>query len=177
MKKIVRFEVFKRDSFTCQYCGKTPPQAVLEVDHINPVSSGGTDEINNLITACFECNRGKRNIPLETVPNTLATNLEILKEREVQLREYNRFVEKIKRRERKEALEVSNIYNKHFPKWVLSDSFLQRVKIFMRQIPRSEVMEAMEIACTRIKHKDEAISYFCGICWKKIKNTHVWNRS
>ena len=57
----VTFEVFKRDSFTCQYCGKSAPDAVLEVDHIIPVSKGGDNDISNLITSCFECNRGKSN--------------------------------------------------------------------------------------------------------------------
>lgn len=59
--KSVRFEVFKRDSFTCQYCGKSAPDVVLEVDHIIPVSKGGDNDISNLITACFDCNRGKSN--------------------------------------------------------------------------------------------------------------------
>lgn len=59
MSKKLRFDVFKRDRFQCQYCGKTAPDAVLEVDHINPVSDGGSDEIMNLVTSCFDCNRGK----------------------------------------------------------------------------------------------------------------------
>jgi hypothetical protein len=57
--KKLRFEVFKRDSFTCQYCGQKAPDVVLEIDHINPVSKGGTDNILNLVTSCFDCNRGK----------------------------------------------------------------------------------------------------------------------
>jgi len=59
LSKKTRFEIFKRDGFTCQYCGKTPPQVVLEVDHINPVISGGDNDEMNLITSCFDCNRGK----------------------------------------------------------------------------------------------------------------------
>lgn len=60
----VRFEIFKRDNFTCQYCGATPPDTILEVDHVIPVSKGGSDEVSNLVTSCFECNRGKRDKPL-----------------------------------------------------------------------------------------------------------------
>lgn len=59
--KTVRFEVFKRDSFTCQYCGNAAPNVILEIDHINPVSKGGKNNIINLITSCFDCNRGKSN--------------------------------------------------------------------------------------------------------------------
>jgi hypothetical protein len=57
--KRVRFEVFKRDSFTCQYCGQKAPEVVLEVDHISPVAGGGSDDIVNLVTACRGCNAGK----------------------------------------------------------------------------------------------------------------------
>jgi hypothetical protein len=59
LSKKLRFEIFKRDSFTCQYCGAQPPQVVLEVDHIRPVAEGGGNEQENLITACDKCNRGK----------------------------------------------------------------------------------------------------------------------
>lgn len=56
-----RFLVFKRDEFTCVMCGRSGRGVKLEVDHIIPVSKDGTDDIDNLQTLCFECNRGKRN--------------------------------------------------------------------------------------------------------------------
>ena len=59
LSKKIRFEVFKRDSFTCQYCGRSAPDVILEVDHINPVANGGDNDIMNLITSCRDCNRGK----------------------------------------------------------------------------------------------------------------------
>jgi len=57
--KKIRFEVFKRDKFTCQYCGRMSPDVILEVDHIEPVSKGGSNDLINLITSCRDCNRGK----------------------------------------------------------------------------------------------------------------------
>lgn len=59
LSKTVRFEVFKRDKFTCQYCGKQAPDVVLHVDHIHPVSKGGEDTMLNYITSCEGCNAGK----------------------------------------------------------------------------------------------------------------------
>lgn len=50
--------VFKRDNYTCQYCGKTGVK--LECDHVVPFSKGGSDELHNLTTACFSCNRKKK---------------------------------------------------------------------------------------------------------------------
>lgn len=64
IKKSVRFEVFKRDSFTCQYCGEKAPDVVLEIDHITPVSGGGGNDILNLVTACKACNAGKSDRPI-----------------------------------------------------------------------------------------------------------------
>jgi 5-methylcytosine-specific restriction endonuclease McrA len=57
----IRCEVFKRDSFTCQYCAAKAPDALLHVDHIVPVSKGGTNDLLNLVTACSNCNAGKTN--------------------------------------------------------------------------------------------------------------------
>jgi len=65
LSKKVRFEVFKRDYFTCQYCGNQPPEVVLAVDHIHPVSKGGSNDASNLITACYGCNAGKSDKLLE----------------------------------------------------------------------------------------------------------------
>lgn len=62
--KKLRFEVFKRDSFTCQYCGASAPDVLLEVDHLRPVSKDGGNDILNLITSCQNCNRGKSNIEI-----------------------------------------------------------------------------------------------------------------
>jgi excisionase family DNA binding protein len=59
-----RFQVLQRDNFTCQYCGATPPGAVLHVDHKVPVVMGGTNDTGNLITACSDCNLGKAHMPL-----------------------------------------------------------------------------------------------------------------
>ena len=59
ISKKTRFEVFKRDSFTCQYCGQSAPEVVLRIDHIHPVSKGGIDDVINYITACHDCNAGK----------------------------------------------------------------------------------------------------------------------
>lgn len=81
ISKKTRFEVFKRDNFTCQYCGRMAPDVILEVDHINPIAKGGNNNILNLITSCFECNRGKGK-------RKLTENEEIKKQQEM-LKEIN----------------------------------------------------------------------------------------
>lgn len=59
LSKSLRFEVFKRDSFTCQYCGRSAPEVLLHADHIDPKANGGEDTILNLVTSCQDCNLGK----------------------------------------------------------------------------------------------------------------------
>ena len=55
----LRFQVFRRDGFTCRYCGRSAPEVRLHVDHVIAWSRGGTNQIENLVTACEPCNLGK----------------------------------------------------------------------------------------------------------------------
>ena len=61
----MRWSVLERDNHTCQYCGASAPDVTLEIDHIIPVASGGNNSLNNLITACKDCNRGKGKIQIK----------------------------------------------------------------------------------------------------------------
>jgi len=170
LTKKIRFEVFKRDGFRCQYCGKTPPDVTLEVDHIKPKSRKGSDDINNLTTACFDCNRGKSNILLDNIPNTLKINLEILKEKERQLKEYNKEIATVERRIQRDIQKIEDLFNTYFDKLSFADSFRNNsAKKFLNYLPVQEIFEAMNIACNKIDDPHKAIKYFCGICWQKIK--------
>lgn len=60
MEPTRRFDILRRDGFTCRYCGRHAPAVVIEVDHIDPKANGGLDTEDNLVAACFSCNRGKR---------------------------------------------------------------------------------------------------------------------
>lgn len=55
----VRFQVLHRDGFACVYCGRRSPEVTLEPDHLLPVAAGGTNDPSNLVTSCWDCNRGK----------------------------------------------------------------------------------------------------------------------
>ena len=70
----VRFQVLARDGFRCQYCGaaSTDEGVRLEVDHVYPQALGGTDDLDNLVTACYVCNRGKSAMVLDKLPETVA---------------------------------------------------------------------------------------------------------
>ena len=59
ISKSVRVSVLNRDRYKCVFCGRSSKKVELEVDHIIPFSKGGSNEISNLQTLCFDCNRGK----------------------------------------------------------------------------------------------------------------------
>ncbi len=71
-----RKAVYEKNNFTCQICGElfTPPEnwngldvirkgflKVLEIDHIIPISKGGSDKIENKQSLCCKCNNKKSN--------------------------------------------------------------------------------------------------------------------
>lgn len=62
MSKGLRFRIFARDRFTCQYCGLAAPNVELQVDHITPLSKGGAHHPSNFTTACSYCNLGKSDL-------------------------------------------------------------------------------------------------------------------
>ena len=56
-----RHNIYKRDDYTCQYCGKLHGPAQLTFDHVYPRSRGGEKSWMNIVTACQQCNRRKGN--------------------------------------------------------------------------------------------------------------------
>lgn len=60
VSKRTRYEVLKRDNFTCRYCRSSEDE--LTIDHVVPVSLGGSDTPDNLVAACRDCNYGKASV-------------------------------------------------------------------------------------------------------------------
>jgi 5-methylcytosine-specific restriction endonuclease McrA len=54
-----RRNVFKRDHWTCQYCGVQPGGEELTIDHVLPRSQGGTSTWDNCVLSCIDCNKQK----------------------------------------------------------------------------------------------------------------------
>jgi 5-methylcytosine-specific restriction endonuclease McrA len=60
-----RKNLYRRDAFMCQYCGKRPGAEDLTIDHVTPRSRGGRTSWDNCVVACVECNKHKANRPPE----------------------------------------------------------------------------------------------------------------
>ena len=176
LQKKTRFDVFKRDEFICQFCGRTPPVVVLEVDHIVPVSKGGSDHIDNLTTACFDCNCGKGATSLDRVPMSVADKASILQEKELQIKAYNKIKKAQKKRVDSEVELICDLYAERYKSingksWTLTDYFKTSIERFLDRLAFEEVQAAMVLTCRRIEDPACATKYFCGVCWRTIKGT------
>ena len=80
MSKRLRFSVFARDQFTCRYCGRQSDKVELVIDHVLPVCHGGTNDEQNLVTSCVECNQGKADRKIDAVTPTETDRLRMLQE-------------------------------------------------------------------------------------------------
>jgi hypothetical protein len=165
-----RFDVFKRDLFVCQYCGSHPPQVILHVDHIVAVAEGGTNDNDNLVTACADCNLGKGVRSLRSVPQSLADKAALVAESEAQLAGYHAILSAKRIRLDADANAVAGVYEHYHEGYTLSHYGLVSVRRFVEKLGVDSVAEAMEIACHRWPARDSRIyRYFCGICWNRIR--------
>lgn len=164
-----RFDVFKRDQFTCQYCGAHPPAVVLHVDHIHPVAEGGSDDEDNLVTSCERCNLGKGARLLSAAPKTLAEKAEIAKEREEQLAGYAAIMQQIRERIEDDAWDVADALIPGSSDGMSTARF-ESIKRFVRELGKEGCLEASEIAWAKKPYSDtQRFKYFCGVCWRKIE--------
>lgn len=173
--KSVRFEVFKRDKFTCQYCGESAPNVILEIDHITPVSKGGTNDIMNLITSCRDCNRGKRNRKLDdgTAVMVQKKQLDMIQERREQLEMMVQW-----RQSLDEEIEIEtdaiDAYYRNNTRWGVSEQGRLKIRRLIREFGFNEVYTACEIAVekyykgTEISWQD-AFKKMGGICNNRRK--------
>ncbi len=156
----LRFKVLSRYQFTCIYCGGTPPSVLLEIDHIIPVSKGGTNDIENLTCSCFECNRGKRD---KLIDKSQIQILDDLQQKKLnQFKEYLKYV-KSKEKLTQESVEmVCEVYTSFNPGYQPALKYRQNIKSFIDKIGLEKTLYAMSEACLRAGGN---MKYFCGICW------------
>ena len=169
----IRFEVFKRDKFTCQYCGRMAPDVTLEVDHIKPVSKGGTNNIMNLITACYDCNRGKTNIELsdDSVVKKQQAQMQEVADRKEQLEMMLKWRESLNNLDEDYVDAVVSIFE-NGTDWGVSDYGRKKIKKWIKEFSLSEVLDAAETAIDTYYTGTEdswleAFEKISGICYVK----------
>lgn len=167
ISKKTRFEVFKRDGFTCQYCGAHPPGVLLHVDHIEAVANGGASDMDNYVTACEPCNLGKGARPLTSVPESLADKAARVAEAEEQLAGYSAILQARRERIADDAWRVVDALTGEDS---CRRDWLQSIKMFVEKLGPAPVVDAAHIArAAKPWSKPTRFRYFCGICWNKVR--------
>lgn len=180
-----RFEVFKRDGLRCVYCGRRAPDVLLEIHHIIPIAAGGSDEIENLTTACWECNSGKSSRLLDesSAPAISARSVDDAEERLAQAQAYaqavaaNRELQAqfedmvteawanafgAKRHETKDGVYWRFEGYGRFP----NDASVRRI---LKRLPVMDVLEAIDITASKFyTARADSERYFFGVCWRKV---------
>lgn len=175
ISKKIRFELFKRDSFTCQYCGKAAPDVILEPDHINPVHNGGDNDLMNLVTSCFDCNRGKAGNLLSdnSVIKKQRKQLIELSERRNQLQMMLQWRESLRSIKDDEAEVVAKAWNEACGgRSSLNEKGIDGAKKLIKQYGVSNVLDALEVSkssyISKIDWDDENSNFHAGNAWNKV---------
>lgn len=172
LSKKLRFEVFKRDSFTCQYCGESAPSVVLNADHIHPVKEGGTTDLLNLITSCFACNAGKKDKLLsdDTAVKKQKAQLDELNERREQIEMMLEWRHGLQSLRDTEITAICDEWDSLTKTYSLSPHGIESAKKLLRKFGLVTVLDAMNIATQyfKIGADDLYISESVEQAWSKV---------
>lgn len=169
VSKRLRFEILRRDNFTCYYCGLKPPETELKVDHVLPVALGGKDEASNLVAACHDCNSGKTSIapdsPLVASVDTDAIRWAAAMQAAIDKASNDH--EAI-RTYREEFYNAWHSYSRPMP---MDENWRTSVENFRtRGLPIEILTDAAHraIGAQQIK-PDNKFKYACGIAWNRTR--------
>ena len=164
-----RHLLLKKYDFKCVNCGRSNDEVPLEIDHIIPVIKGGTNDDYNLITACFDCNRGKGKHSLENSMPTQDEQIERLKEAHSQYKIYLKFLKDTAKQQTQTVQMVCDVYEEIYYGETFTPKFRISIKQFIDKLGVDEVILAMEKSIQKCYRQSDVPKYFCGICWNKIK--------
>lgn len=175
ISKKIRFEVLKRDSFRCQYCGRSidNPDVILEVDHIIPVAEGGDNSIMNLITSCRKCNRGKgaRKLSDETALVKQKKMLDEIQARKETIEMMAQWKAELMQETERMVIAVED-YVQAISGYTLTDYGKQKIRRLISQFGYSDVYECTQIAFDKYYFGDDnswdkAFGKIGGICYNR----------
>lgn len=164
ISKRLRFEILRRDNHTCQYCGSRGEDSPLTVDHVTPEALGGSDDPDNLVAACLDCNLGKASVPPDAplVENVSAKAL--------------RWSAALKAASETMAQQTdgrAEIYKAFEEQWYqgnLPNDWTSTIDRFLNAgLPTTIVMEMCRVAQNKRGAMGYRWAYFCGCCWNRVR--------
>lgn len=166
----LRFEILRRDSHTCRYCGASAPDVPLTVDHVIPAALGGGDDPTNLVTACKPCNSGKSSTSpdervVADVDETALMFAQALDE-----------VNAIRRRRIIDLHKQLYTFHQQWTDWKshlgtapLPPSWRGSIAKFIEEgLSTAELQHFTRIAMEGKAAHTEKFVYMCGCCWREI---------
>lgn len=168
----LRFEILRRDNYTCRYCGAKAPDATLTVDHVIPVVLGGGDEPNNLVTACTDCNAGKASTSPDehTVEDVDAAAILFAKAMDQ--------VAEMRRQTAADQQQTFEYFGQVWGNWnygkdnlpvPIPHAWRTRVATFLeRGLSLDDLVEYVGVAMESRALVDDKWRYFCGCCWREL---------
>ena len=182
ISKKLRFEVFKRDPFTCQYCGKSAPDVILHVDHILPVKEGGKNDITNLVCSCESCNMGKGAIKLsdDSAVKKEKKQLDELNEKREQLELMMKWKKGLLAMDDKQFNLISEEFKRCVNGYHLTNNMKPKIKQWIKKFGFEKVFDVIAISCNQYLKIDKeenvteesankALSYIPKICYYQAK--------
>lgn len=157
LSKKIRFEVFKRDSFICQYCGKQSPDVVLNVDHIKPHSEGGSDSIMNLITSCYDCNagKGKRTLSDDSIVAKSKAQANLLNDRRQQIEMMMEWHKEVQNQFSYQLEQISELWSSLTSGYKLTQTGKKNIEKLISKYGTGPLLEAMKISARQYLKYDK----------------------
>lgn len=163
VSKRLRFEILRRDNHACKYCGATAPDAKLTVDHVVPVTLGGSDDPSNLVAACAGCNGGKSSIPADAA---------IVEDVAADAARWARAMQQAADEIASADVEIEDICDAVHaawrPRYIPNDFEGSIFNFFKAGLTKPELLSLVAVAHAA-RGVDDRWAYFCGCCWKRIK--------
>lgn len=174
VSKRLRYEILRRDSYTCRYCGRSAPEVPLRVDHVTPVALGGGDEPTNLATSCEECNSGKSSASPD------ATLVAGVSDDALRWAAAMQQAAENLRKQETPKLEYRDTFFSQWNRWHLGKDEDKKVplpedwkqamdRFRVAGVPAWMWADIVEAAMVNQKVKpDRTFNYVCGIAWNKV---------
>lgn len=169
VSKRTRFEVLRRDDYTCRYC--RTKDSPLVVDHVVAVALGGPDSPENLVAACRDCNAGKSST---TVDAALVAQVD--EDALRWARAIAAAAENVQEASDIRAQFVDYVFEdwtSRMPSFAeLPDDWdVSAWNFYKRGLPMCSIEEAITIAAAASTVAQRARwKYFCGICWAMLRD-------
>ncbi|MEO8085378.1 MAG: HNH endonuclease [Bacteroidota bacterium] len=157
ISKKTRFEVFKRDKFTCQYCGLKAPDIILHIDHIDPVAGGGSNNLINLTTSCVDCNSGKshRRLDDNSVVEKQRRQLELLQEKREQVELMVEWKKSLEKFDNDINEIISDYINSKIKPLCINENGKKSIAEWLKKFNTEKILDGIDEAAKYLKYDDD----------------------